>query len=646
MTILHIAAVCAAAFSASAFAGAPVELQNAGFEQGDQKGNAAGWSRHPNWRAERGAGHNGSGGLVYECLTPEAAAQGGRPGQLVKLEAGKRYYFSALAKAEGLVTERKTAAQGITVYMEGYNASNKWVFGATAEPCVSGKSRDWVKIEGLTREIPEGVAHAYIQPYVPGRGVGRAVIDNVYLCVYDVAPVEGVYSTAYRHESAGGKVRFSASINTGRANRLAEYSAVFSYMAADGRRVSVPGKIVSNGEASVTLDTSRFAAGTNDVVCTLSLNGKALGSAAAPFARLNKPTPRKVYIDEHLRTIVDGKPFFPLGMYYNRVTESNLAVYAKGPFNCLMPYGRPTTEEMDICHKKGFKVIYNLQGAFNDPDAGEKWVRTTVPQFQNHPALLAWYTNDEHPLTDVPKLTARQLWVEELDSQHPTWSVQDVFSEVRHYLATYDVLGMDPYPIPSKPIETVISSMRQGNAGTFGTRAVWQVPQAFGWGWLKRRETKGQRAPTQAELANMTWQSIAGGANGIVYYAFHHLSEPHDDPADAFEPAWARTKAAAAEVKKYERVLLSAEKPVSVTGATDAIAVRAWRQGGDTYLLIVNCTAEPQKATLRLSEKFGEIVSADFGPAPALDGDRLDVAFGPIGYAMLRLEPRKWYWPF
>jgi len=192
----------------------------------------------------------------------------------------------------------------------------------------------------------------------------------------------------------------------------------------------------------------------------------------------------------------------------------------------------------------------------------------------------------------------------------------------------------------------VISSMRQGNAGTFGTRAVWQVPQAFGWGWLKRRETKGQRAPTQAEMANMTWQSIAGGANGIVYYAFHHLSEPHDDPADAFEPAWARTKAAAAEVKKYERVLLSAEKPVSVTGATDAIAVRAWRQGGDTYLLIVNCTAEPQKATLRLSEKFGEIVSADFGPAPALDGDRLDVAFGPIGYAMLRLEPRKWYWPF
>ena len=81
--------------------------------------------------------------------------------------------------------------------------------------------------------------------------------------------------------------------------------------------------------------------------------------------------------------------------------------------------------------------------------------------------------------------------------------------------------------------------------------ANWQFPQAFGWGWLKRRETKGQRAPTQKEMANMGWQAIAGGANGLIFYAYQHLSEPHDDPEDAFEPAWARTKAMAEEFKKY-----------------------------------------------------------------------------------------------
>ena len=249
--------------------------------------------------------------------------------------------------------------------------------------------------------------------------------------------------------------------------------------------------------------------------------------------------------------------------------------------------------------------------------------------------MLAWYTNDERPVADIPKLAARQKWVEELDPDHPTWSVQDVFADARHYLGTYDVLGMDPYPIPKKPIETVISSMRQGLSGTFGTKAVWQVPQAFGWGWLKRKETRGQRAPTQKELANMTWQSIAGGANGIVYYAYHHLSEPHEDPNDAFAPAWARTKAAACEVKKYEQVLLSAEKPVAVSGATEAVAVRTWRYEGDTYLLAVNCTDSPQTAKLELQGRVGKVVAADFGAAPKVDGATIDVAFGPIDYVML-----------
>jgi len=134
----------------------------------------------------------------------------------------------------------------------------------------------------------------------------------------------------------------------------------------------------------------------------------------------------------------------------------------------------------------------------------------------------------------------------------------------------------------------------------------------------------------------MTWQSIAGGANGIVYYAYQHLSEPHEDPNDAFAPAWARTKAAAFEVKKYEPVLLSAEKPVAVSGATEAIAVRTWRHEGDTYLLAVNCTDSPQAAKLELQERVGKVVAVDFGAVPKVDGATIDVAFGPIDYVMLR----------
>lgn len=102
-------------------------------------------------------------------------------------------------------------------------------------------------------------------------------------------------------------------------------------------------------------------------------------------------------------------------------------------------------------------------------------------------------------------------------------------------------------------------------------------------------------------------------------------------------PCGARTKAAACEVKKYEQVLLSAERPVAVSGATDAVAVRAWRYAGDTYLLAVNCTARPQTAKLTLQERIGEVVAADFGSAPKVEGSTIDVAFGPIDYVMLRI---------
>ena len=96
--------------------------------------------------------------------------------------------------------------------------------------------------------------------------------------------------------------------------------------------------------------------------------------------------------------------------------------------------------------------------------------------------------------------------------------------------------------------------------------------------------------------------------------------------------------AAAAEVKRYEQVLLSAERPVAVSGATESVAVRTWRHEKDTYLLVVNCTTNAQTATLTLSEDAGRLVSSDFGPAPRIDGRMVEASLEPIGYRMLRLR--------
>ena len=622
-------------------AGVPVELKNAGFHQTDGKGGAVGWSHHPNWHAEK-AGHNGSGAIVWECASESEVKIGG-PGQEVKLKPGRRYDFSALIKADGLVTQRKSPYQGLTIYVEGYDAKGKWMFGDTARPAVAGTSADWVKVEGLTREIPDGVAKTYFRAIAKRCVSGRGTVDNMYIAEHDIPAVECVLPHVYRRESTGGPVRFSASINADlHENRLEDYSATFTYRISDGalgttRPTMVQGKVVSAVEAVATIDTSLFAVGTNNVVCTLYLKGKEIGSAAVPFARLAKPTPRRVSIDRYLRTIVDGKPFFPLGMiHWGNVTKENIERYAEGPFNCLDTRWRMPREHLDICHAKGLLVTCGVDNGFDHADEGKKWLTERVNALKDHPALMGWFVSDELPLSDLPMLKRRQGWMEELDPDHPTWYAQDVVREARHYLGVADVIGLDPYPIPTKPIGLVYSTECQAVTNTFGAVAKWMIPQAFGWGWLKRRETKGQRAPTQKEMANMGWQSIAGGANGLIFYAYQHLSEPHDDPADAFEPAWARTKAMAEEFKKYIDVFLSIDAAPKAESSNGDVAVRTWRHTGDTYLLAVNCTTNAQTAVITLSEPVGKVVSADFAPVPKVDGNRVNLALEPISYLMLR----------
>ena len=125
---------------------------------------------------------------------------------------------------------------------------------------------------------------------------------------------------------------------------------------------------------------------------------------------------------------------------------------------------------------------------------------------------------------------------------------------------------------------------------------------------------------------------------GEIVYEYSVSFFPHDDPEDAFEPAWARTKAMAAEFKKYIDVFLSIDPAPTAASSNGNIAVRTWRHKGDAYLLVVNCTTDAQTATVALSEKVGAVLSVDFGSAPKVDGKMVEVSLEPIGYRMVRFR--------
>jgi hypothetical protein len=297
-------------------------------------------------------------------------------------------------------------------------------------------------------------------------------------------------------------------------------------------------------------------------------DGAELQTAAHALVRVPDDFKPRSAIDEQRRLLVDGKPFFPIGMYWSSINEEDLELYAQSKFNCLMPYGSPGAAQMDLAHKHGLKVIYSIKDwyagsrycpqSIKTVEDEERHVRARVRQFRDHPALLAWYLNDELPQQYMPQLEAHQRWVAEEDPHHPTWVVLYQYREVGAYLSTFDVIGTDPYPIGRSPASMAV----QWTAETFRqverARPMWQVPQLHNWANYRKTDADAgkYRTPTFEEKRSMAWQCIAEGATGLVFYSWYDVKRNPDVP---FEEQWEGLKQIAAEIEQVAPILLSAE---------------------------------------------------------------------------------------
>ncbi len=200
-------------------------------------------------------------------------------------------------------------------------------------------------------------------------------------------------------------------------------------------------------------------------------DGAELQTASHRLVRVPDDFKPRCAVDEHRRLLVDGKPFFPIGMYWSSINEEDLQLYAQSKFNCLMPYGSPSTAQMDLAHKHGLKVIYSIKDwyagsrycpqSIKTAEDEERHVRARVRQFRDHPALLAWYLNDELPQQYMPQLEAHQRWVAEEDPHHPTWVVLYQYRErvpehVRRNrdrpLSDRPVAGLDGRPVDGRDL--------------------------------------------------------------------------------------------------------------------------------------------------------------------------------------------------
>ena len=593
------------------------EIPNASFEQaasGDSVLPQDWGGPAPNFARDDSTAHSGTASFRWTNADP--ALYRLSHADVKGLEPGKRYTLSGWVKTEN-VRGGKAA-----ICLEWNGPDGKYLGGIYAHG-VAG-TKDWQQIS-TTFTFPENAQKPYVDCYGTRGAVGTAWFDDLEIQPYIPPCFTGSTTDHYRNQTIGGSVRVFAGLSFPEASFSDALKGLIELEVTDqtsGQTVQTLRNFTWGPDCVVfTVDSDKLPVGTYTLTVKVPNPQKEthpMETTALKLTRLEKFPDRKAYIDEHKRLIVDGKPFFPLGLYFHSPSEEDIERLEKSPFNCIMSYSRMSRETLDALHRHGIASIYSVKDLYeglhcsNDAEGREQTTRL-VNDLKDHPAIIGWYINDELPLSMKKELTGHRDLVEELDPSRPTWVVLYQIDDIREYLPTFDVIGTDPYPIPEKPASMAYQWSKKTQDACFGVRASWQVPQYFCWS--SYGQNTNRRGPTFDEMRAMTWMNIAGGANGIVGYSYYDLlrfdgkDKTEAEKKATFERLWKWVCQIAAEVKKHEAVLLSIEKPawepeplapIPEKDGVPCVATRLYAYQGDCWLIVVNTQKDAQSVQFQL----------------------------------------------
>jgi len=315
--------------------------------------------------------------------------------------------------------------------------------------------------------------------------------------------------------------------------------------------------------------------------------------AAAGFAAAGPEDIKQVTIKDNV-LFVNGKPFVSRKLNH---AYGERFVKDQG-FNAVDCWGKTNDIEalLNKAHANGlygyaclfdsyfFKGKYDEKKGKFDRGFDLEVLAKGVNQLKNHPALLVWEVFDE-PDHNF-RVPVEYLWeayrvIKKLDPNHPVLLNFCIPENFKAYAGPADIVSMDTYPIPPRPVTAIIAYMDK-----LGESVAYQKPlQAFQqcWGPLKGR------MPTPQELKCMTYLSINHGATLLAFYSY---SETKDYPycLAADKRLWNYMRGFNAELDTLMGVITAPRILGKVSCSNPAIDF-SWRQVGDkSYLIAVNTT--------------------------------------------------------
>ncbi len=242
-------------------------------------------------------------------------------------------------------------------------------------------------------------------------------------------------------------------------------------------------------------------------------------------------------------TLVDGRPFFPIGVTAFRRCEVNGNSIDRGVWqlkrigcNTVHAYdlypGKTIQEVVAACEKYGLKFMGEFIGRdyeYRNMRGERRWqtVGEVADLLRNRGVLLFWVVGDDTADHRTPEEVMRDtMTIRAADASIKTMSIDVIPAENRYfpYVHACDSVSPEIYPFQAatpypNELGKVVASMSAAwndlrRAGG-PVKPIIPVFQAFsGFGSWKR-------LPTPGEVRAMTYAAIALGARGVTYYTYH-----------------------------------------------------------------------------------------------------------------------------
>ena len=357
--------------------------------------------------------------------------------------------------------------------------------------------------------------------------------------------------------------------------------------------------------------------------------------------------------------LVDGEPFFPIGIYSVRKCafngfnlENAFADLKEAGFNTVLmngTRGKDYDEFLPLADRMGLKTFIPPMRHFGE-DIYEKGL---VPQRRKHSSIIAWYLADDTSSWASPSEVAdRHRVCRILDPGRITLQADPPVTvgglcRYAPYVHSTDVFLPEIYPYrdgsTGSEIATFVRDMRAVNDAVAENgspaKGIWPIVQFFdGWGH--------SYFPSEKELRAQCFAALAHRARGLMLYLYGSRNEEKNHGAVSTPERWASTRRVFREVASLQSDLLlrdAAEQPSAMVLEGPAVDARGQpsisfllKAGEKPLLIAVNSANE--RVRVRFGVKgFTRAEEIFEHRTLAVGGDGFADDFAPIGVHVYRL---------